>query len=94
MGRRNANLQLVEQYSNDSSIYCPPLTQAILPPYSQLSPFGYLSMTDTPIIQTAATESQAKIIYRRLTEIDSRCYRLSLMRTLTRGPNSVRYKGS
>ena len=93
MGRRNANLQSVEPYCNDSSIYCPPLTQAILPPYSQLSPFGYLSMTDIPIIQTAA-KSKAKIIYRRLTEINSRYYGLSVMRTLTRGPNSVRHKGS
>ena len=91
MGRRNANLQLVEQYSNDSSIYSV-LPQAILPPYSQLSPFGYLAMTDTPIIQIAA-KFKAKIIYRRLTEINSRYYGLSVMRTLTRGPNSVRHKG-
>ena len=55
--------------------------------------FGHLAMTDTPIIPTAA-KSKAKIIYRRLTEINSRYYGLSLMRTLTRGPNSVRYKGS
>ena len=32
-------------------------------------------------------------IYRRLTKINSRYYGLSLMRTLTRGPYSVRYKG-
>ena len=32
--------------------------------------------------------------YRRLTEINSRYYGLSLMRTLPRGPYSVRYKGS
>ena len=61
--------------------------------YSQLSPCGHLAITDTPIIRTAA-KSQAKIKYRRLTEINSRYYGLSLMRTLTRGPYSVRYKGS
>ena len=33
-------------------------------------------------------------LYRRLTEINSRYYGLSLMRTPTRGPYSVRYKGS
>ena len=50
-------------------------------------------MTHTPIIQTAA-KSKAKIIYRQLTEINSCYYGLSVMRTLTRGPNSVRHKGS
>ena len=69
------------------------LTQAILPPYNQLRPWGHLVITDTPIIRTSAI-SQAKIIYRRLTEINSRYYGLSLMRTLTRGPNSVRNKVS
>ena len=39
-------------------------------------------------------KSQAKINYRRLTEMNSRYYGLSLMRTLTRGPNGVRNKGS
>ena len=32
--------------------------------------------------------------YRRLTEINSRYYELSLMRALTRGPYGVRNKGS
>ena len=61
--------------------------------YSQLSPCGHPAITDTPIIRTAA-KSPAKINYRRLTEINSRYYGLSLMRTLTRGPHSVRNKGS
>ena len=34
------------------------------------------------------------INYRRLTELYSLCYGLSLMMTLTQGPNSVHYKGS
>ena len=61
--------------------------------YSQLSPCGHLAITDTPIKRTAA-KSQEKPNCRRLTEINSRYYGLSLMRTLTWGPNSVRYKGS
>ena len=63
------------------------------PHYSQLSPCGHLALTDT-LIKRTATKSQEKPNYRRLTEIISRCYRLSLMRTLTWGPYSVRYKGS
>ena len=43
-------------------------------------------LEDTPIIQTAE--------YRRLTEINSRYYGLSFLRTLTRGPESVRNRGS
>ena len=35
-----------------------------------------------------------KISYRCVTEINSRYYGLSLKRTLTQGPYSVRYKGS
>ena len=50
-------------------------------------------LADTPIIRTAA-KSPAKINYRRLTKINSRYYGLSLMRTLTRAPHSVRNKGS
>ena len=61
--------------------------------YSQLSPCGHPAITDTPIKRTAA-KSQAKINYRRLTEINSPYYGLSLIRTLTRGPYSVRNKGS
>ena len=49
-------------------------------------------LADTPIIWTAA-KSRAKINYRCLTEIISRYYRLSLMRTLTQGPYGVHYKG-
>ena len=60
--------------------------------YSQLSPYRHPAITDTPLIQTAVT-SQANINYRRLTEINSRYYGLSLMRTLTRGPYSVHCKG-
>ena len=61
--------------------------------YSQLSPCGHSAITDTSIKRTAAN-SQAKTNYRRLTEINSRYYGHSLMRTLPRGPSSVRYKGS
>ena len=50
-------------------------------------------LADTAIIPTAA-KSQAKINFKRLTEINSRYYGLSVMRTLTRGPYSVRFKGS
>ena len=52
-----------------------------------------VSLMTTPIIRTTA-KSHEKIIYRRLNEIKARYYGLSLMRTLTRGPYSVRYKGS
>ena len=50
--------------------------------YSQLSPCGHLAITDTPIKRTAV-KSQEKPNYRRLSEINSRYYGLSLMRTLT-----------
>ena len=50
-------------------------------------------LEDTPIIRTAA-KFQAKINYRCLTEIISRYYGLSLMRTLTQSPYHVCYKGS
>ena len=49
--------------------------------YSQLSPWGHLAITHTTIIRTPA-KSPAKINYRRLTEINSRCYGLSLQSTL------------
>ena len=62
--------------------------------YSQLSPRGNPAIMDTPIIRTQAAKSQAKTNYRRLTEINPRYYGLSLMRTPTRGPYSVRYKWS
>ena len=61
--------------------------------YSQLSPCGHSAITDTSIKRTAAN-SPAKTNYRRLTEINFRYNGLSLMRTLPRGPSSVRYKGS
>ena len=57
--------------------------------YTQLWSCGHLAITNTPIIRTAA-KSSAKINYRRLTEINSRYYGLSLLRTLTRGPEGVR----
>ena len=50
-------------------------------------------MSDTPIMLTAAT-SQAKINYRCLTEVNSRYFGVSLMRTLTQGPYSVHCKWS
>ena len=54
---------------------------------------AHLAITYAPIIRTAA-KSQAKINSRRLTVINSRCYGLSRLRTLTQGPYSVLYKGS
>ena len=60
--------------------------------YSQISPCRPIAITDTPIIRTAAESQKKKINYRHLTEINFRYYRLSLMRTLTRGASSVRYK--
>ena len=47
--------------------------------YSQLSPRGHHTITDTLIIRTAA-KSPAKIEYRRVTEINSRYYGLSLLK--------------
>ena len=67
------------------------IVRAKIKDYSQLSPCGHPSITETPIIRTTA-KSQAKINYRRLTEVNSRYYGLSVMRTLTRGPYSVRNK--
>ena len=61
--------------------------------YSQPSPCGHLAITDSPIIRAAA-KSPAKINYRRLTEINSRYYGLSLLSTLTHGPEGVCSKGS
>ena len=61
--------------------------------YSQLPPCGHLAITDTPLLQTAA-KSPAKLSYRRLTEINSRYYGLSLLRTPNRGPEGVRYNRS
>ena len=49
--------------------------------YSQLLPYRHSAITDTPTIRAAA-KSPAKINCRRLTGINSRYYRLSLMRTL------------
>ena len=50
--------------------------------YSQLLPCGHLVITDTPIIRTTG-KSQAKLNCRYLTVINSHCYALSWMRTLT-----------
>ena len=50
-------------------------------------------LADTPLKRTAA-KSPAKTNYRSLTEINCRCYRLSLIRALIWGPYSVRYKES
>ena len=60
--------------------------------YSHLSPCGHLAITDTPIIRTAA-KSPIKTDYRRLNEINSRYYGLSLLRTLTCGPEVSVIKG-
>ena len=61
--------------------------------FSELSPCGHLAIRNTLIIWTAA-KYQAKINYRRLTEINFRYYGLSLMKTLTQAPYSVHFKGS
>ena len=61
--------------------------------YSQLSPCGHLAITETPIIRTVA-KSPANINYRRLTERVSHYDRVSLLTTLTRGPEGVRNKGN
>ena len=53
----------------------------------------HLSITDTLIIRKAAT-SRGKKNCRRLTEINSHYYGLSLMRTLTQGPHSVAWHSS
>ena len=60
--------------------------------YSQLFPCGHLAIMDTPIIRTAA-KSPAKINYRCWTEINSRYYGLSLLWTLTHGPEGIHNKG-
>ena len=50
-------------------------------------------LVDTPIKWTV-TKSPPKTKYKRLTEINSRYYGLSLKRTLTWGPYSVCHEGS
>ena len=50
-------------------------------------------LVDTSLSRTAA-KSCAKINYRCLSEINSCYYGLSLLRTLTQGPESVLKKGS
>ena len=54
---------------------------------------GHPAIMDPPIIRTA-DKFRAKINCRHLTELNSRYYGLSLQRTLTQGPYSVRYKWS
>ena len=66
------------------------VSQWVCPNYSQISPWGQLAITDTPIKRTAA-KSPAKTNHRRLTEINFRYYGLSLKRTLTRGPKRNDY---
>ena len=58
--------------------------QAELSLYSQLSPCGHPAMMD---IQYGQQLNLGNINW-------SRYYGVSLMKTLTQGPNSVRYKGS
>ena len=69
------------------------LTTPLATQYSQLPPCEHPAITDTPIIRTAA-KFPAKPNFGHLSEINSRYYRLSLVRTLTRGPYCVRIKGS
>ena len=54
---------------------------------------AHLAITDAPIIRTAA-KSEPKRNSRCSTAINSRCYGLSRLKTLTQVPYSVRYKGS
>ena len=49
--------------------------------YSQLSPSGHAAIPE-PLVKRTAAKSQAKINYRRWTEINSRYYELSQKRTL------------
>ena len=56
--------------------------------YTQLLPCGHLTITDTPIIRTAATSLAKK------KKKNSGYCGLSLMNILTQGPYSVRCKGS
>ena len=60
-----------------------------------VEPFWFLTscLADIPIIPTAG-KSPPKISYRCVTEINSSYYGLSVKRTLTQGPYSVRYRGS
>ena len=71
---------------------CKPLIVDTNAHYSQFSPCGHLTITDTQIIRTAA-KSLGKIDI-SLTETNSRYYGLSLLRTLTRGTLGVRIKGA
>lgn len=48
---------------------------------SQLSPSGHAAIPE-PLVKRTAAKSQAKINYRRWTEIHSRYYELSQKRTL------------
>ena len=66
---------------------------ALLVEYSELSPCRHPAITENVTI-LSADKSPAETNYRFLTEINSRYYGLSLMRTLTLGPYSVRNKWS
>ena len=59
----------------------------------QPSTLALLAITDTPLIRTAA-KSPSENFFERLTETISRYYGLSLLRTPTRRPESVRNDGS
>ena len=87
------NRMLMRKNVNNDVNKDSPISNTINWVYSQLSPCPHLAITDTPIIRTG-TRPPAKINYRRLTEINSRYYGLSLLRTLTCGPEGVRNKGS
>ena len=84
------NTSLTITTKTTTNLICMTITDTV---YSQLWPCRHPAKTDTPIKRTAA-KSPAKTNYRRLTEINSRYYGLSLMGTLTRGPKSFRFKGS
>ena len=84
------NTSLTITTKTTTNFICMTITDTV---YSQLWFCRHPAITNTPIKRTAA-KSPTKTYYRRLTETNSRYYGLSLMRTLTRGPYSVRFKGS
>ena len=63
--------------------------------YGQLSPCGHLgAITDTPIMRQQLNPRQKYITNVWPKEIPATYYGLSILRTLTRGPEGVRNKGS
>ncbi len=57
--------------------------------YSQLSPCRHLAITDTPLLRTGI-----EVLAKRITENNSRYYRLPVLRTPNGGPKGVHNRGS